>query len=318
MFVNNRKENMKISEYLNRCRDGFKGVNKKNHRRAWELLDLEIRMYSFLLLEKERIEKVMLDLENKVYLNRRLKPVSFYYQRGYDLLEQNRSKVDDVLKVNFMFAYIKFYALLKYCDEKGYQAMDIDDALTYRGILMIDDEEVKEIAKEFDMDEYYEDDYRKKVEVVDKKYMYENIKRVQDENVVQEQLIKAGLWNKKDKLRFDTENSIRMDLLQEALKNAYEPVLLEKGLFLVSSYLEEISMIVKLNPGEDPFKKYKEVKKKVLKMEAPGLILNCDQCANLGDSLYFITRLEYPLLDEYQSPLDFEYLDSLNWKYSRS
>lgn len=309
---------MKISEYLNRCRDGFNKVNKENHRRAWELLDLEIRMYSFLLLEKKRVEQVMLDLENKVYLNRRLKPVSFYYQRGYDLLEQNRFKADDVLKLNFMYAYIKFYAFLKYCDEKGYQAMDRSDALTYRGILMIDDEEVKEIAEEFDMDEYYEDEYRQKIEELEKKFKYENYKRVQDENVVQEQLIKAGLWNKKDKLRFDTENSIRMDLLQEALKKAYEPVLLEKGLFVVSSYMLEIGMIVKLNPEEDPLKKYKEVKKKVLKMEAPGLVLNCDQCANLGDSLYFITRLEYPLLEEYQSPLDFEYLDSLNEKYSRS
>ncbi|GEM_PF-6058741 len=309
---------MKISEYLNRCRDGFKKVSKENYRRAWELVDLEIRMYSFLLLEKERVEKVMLDLENKVYTNRRLKPVSFYYQRGYDLLEQNRSKADDVLKLNFMYAYIKFYAFLKYCDEKGYQAMDRNDALAYRGILLIDDEEVKEIADEFDMDEYYEEEYRQKIEELDKKFRYENYKRVHDENVVQEQLIKTGLWNKKDKLRFDTENSIRMGLLQEALKKAYEPVLLEKGLFIVSSYMLEIGMVVRLNPEEDPLKKYKEVKKKVLKMEAPGLILNCDQCANLGDSLYFITRIEYPLLDEYQSPLDFEYLDSLNQKYSRS
>lgn len=302
---------MKSSEFVRECEIAFLGVNEENHRRAWELLDLEVRMFSILFLEKELLGNLIDDVKENAEKYKELKPVYLYRKRALHLLVNYRNKDQSYLLRKLVLAYLKLFALLKYFDKKGLKR-PIVYADPINRLSSLADLNIQMFIDGFNEDmamrcfKTLNADYRDMDSCDTDRYEAED-------RVVQEYMKKIGvmLWGQKEKDLIRLENEYRLELLSKTIKNAYEPVKIESTMFRELGYHQILFTSIQLQAGENPKKKFEEVKAKILGMDAPGLELTCDEYIAENNSIYIITLLKHTNLDSYQIPLDLKHLDSI-------
>lgn len=303
---------LKTNAFFRECERGFLGVNEENHRRAWELLDLEVRMFSILILDYGLIGQLIDEVKKKSEVYRELKPVYIYRKRALHLLVNYQNKSQRYLLSKLVLAYLKLFALLKFFDKKGFKKPhDYEDPISRLSSFV--DIYMQRFVDEFSVDmamrcfKALNADY-KDMDSCDRE-RYES-----EDRAVQEYMKKISvmLWGRKDKDLIRLENEYRLELLSKAIKNAYEPVKLDSTMFRELGYHQVLFTAIKLQPGEITKKKFEGSRAKILAMDAPGLELICDEYVEENNSIYIITELKYTKLDAYEIPLDLKHLDSLS------
>ena len=305
---------MKISDIVRKCEAGFLGVNEENQRRAWELLDVEIRMFSILVLEVEIIGLLTEEVRRNAEEFKGIRPVYLYRKRALHLLTTNRFKTQEYLMKKLALAQVKLFAFIQYCEKKGFEKLDVyaDPIYRYLDIVENMDRDFESLMERLDL-------YK-----ISKSFINLNIDRksreafINEKNDREDKVVDAYLKRNGaeiiDRTKVETlvlENEYRLSLFAEKLKNAYVPVELERTMFRDKAHFLHLFISIHLLPGEDAKKKHEEIKARILEMDAPGLELNCDEYVQEKNQIFIITRLKYTNFSSYEFPLNLKYLDSI-------
>ena len=299
---------MERGAFNKQCEVGFKGIDQKNVERARELLELEIQLLSLLRFHRNDVSMVKSYIDDAINKHRHHLPVQLYFIRAKELLMNHQSKDEKLLELILGLALFKYSAFKQYCSHKGFVVemfnMNVVNIDTFDGNLL-------EFIKKFDFGRMKLDSMVLK-QFSPRKDLpsFEEFNQMLIENVVRNNL--KDIKVKDPKARADAEFKIRLEVLKDVIMSSVDLQPCDRLLFDVATYTKEISMFFNVSPNADPYKLYVKIQKEVEKIVIPGVKIDCERCANLGDQLMLIVDFTYEGLNDYKIPLDFGVLDRLS------
>ena len=300
-------------EFMKLCEEGFRRVDALNVRRAKELLDLEVKLFKLMLLHRECVDRVVKYVDSEIFKKQRYKPVKDYFERAQALLTTYRSFDEKILQLKLVLALLKRLAFQAYCLDKQLECEGVEEL---DALIEHEDIDVSDLIRLIDfrnlelssseLREFYPDRG-----AGEKNVSFNDLNNMHIERVVQNRLKSLDSAHKDQSARQLAEHTIRLEVLESVIESVNDLYPSDNLLFQVDVYPEEVSMPFKVLPKSDPLKMYKQIKARLEKLEVPGVILNCDKCANLGNAIMMYVSFHYENLNDYEVPLDFKHLDRL-------